>query len=68
MSETDTLAAAIQRSTLGVGLSVFAFLGFGVLLGGLGSARPIVATGGLIVFALPAVWIALLFVEGLRER
>ncbi|ADB62098.1 hypothetical protein Htur_3234 [Haloterrigena turkmenica DSM 5511] len=67
--DTERFVASLHRSLLGVSLAVVALIGLGWFLRAAASGdHVLLGVGGLAVAAFAIVWIATLFLEGVRER
>ena len=67
-SDTEQFVSSIHRTLLGVLLAVVGLVGLGALRAGVTDGTLPLGIGGLVLTVLAAVWIASLFLEGLRER
>ncbi|WIV66505.1 hypothetical protein [Natrialbaceae archaeon AArc-T1-2] len=66
--DTGTLASSLHRSILGALLAIVGIVGLGMALEWLPDDNVVAGVVGLAIAVGAAVWIASLFLEGLRER
>lgn len=67
-SDTGQFVSSIHRTLLGALLAVVGLVGIGGLRAGVTDGNLPIGTGGLVLTVIAAVWIASLFLEGVRER
>ena len=68
-SDTELFVASLHRSLLGVLLAVVALIGLSWFRRAAAAGeRVLLGIGGLAIAAFAIVWVATLFLEGLRDR